>query len=94
MDIRILFMYSYGSKTTLFTLHGLDKILINVSDSGLWEMVPKGTRSLLVQPILHPSDNEIEKAEGFVLLASSMRYAYSDKDRAWTGALTNKFRGK
>lgn len=68
--------------------------LPQIEDSGLWEMVPKGTRSLLVQPILHTSDNGIEKAEGFVLLASSMRYAYSDKDRAWTGALTNKFRGK
>ncbi|KAB2600069.1 hypothetical protein D8674_010340 [Pyrus ussuriensis x Pyrus communis] len=71
--------------------------LSQIEDSGLWEMLPQGTRSLLVQPILqveHSIDNVIQKVEGFVLLASTMRYAYSDKDRAWIGALTNKFRGK
>lgn len=61
-------------------------------------MLPKGTRSVLLQPVLRapkPSDNAMElKNEGFVLLASSMRYAYSDKDRAWIGALAKKFRGK
>lgn len=59
-------------------------------------MLPQGTRSLLVQPIvqvLPSSDNEIQQSEGFVLLASSMRYAYSDKDKAWIRALANKFRG-
>ncbi|KAM2335656.1 hypothetical protein ACFX1X_013293 [Malus domestica] len=69
--------------------------LSQIEDSGLWEMLPQGTRSLLVQPILqveHSIDNAIQKVEGFVLLASTMRYAYSDKDRAWIGALTNKFR--
>ena len=58
-------------------------------------MLPKGTRSLLVQPVLHvlhPSDSGNENIQGFVLLASSMRYAYSDKDRAWTKALAKKFR--
>ncbi|KAF3433028.1 hypothetical protein FNV43_RR24130 [Rhamnella rubrinervis] len=69
-----------------------------ISDSGLWEMLPKGTRSILVQPVLqapNPSGNAMQlKNEGFVLLASSMRYAYSDKDRAWIGALAKKFRGK
>ncbi|KAL6131017.1 hypothetical protein ACLB2K_069395 [Fragaria x ananassa] len=71
--------------------------LPQIEDFGLWEMLPKGTRSLLVQPVmdvLHPSDSENEKIKGFVLLASSMRYAYSDKDRAWAGALAKKFRGK
>ncbi|KAL6127097.1 hypothetical protein ACLB2K_075140 [Fragaria x ananassa] len=61
------------------------------------EMLPKGTRSLLVQPVmdvLHPSDSGNEKIQGFVLLASSMRYAYSDKDRVWARALAKKFRGK
>lgn len=61
-------------------------------------MLPKGTRSVLVQPVLQSpnlSDNAMElKNEGFVLLASSMRYAYSDKDRAWIGALAKKFSGK
>ena len=73
------------------------KGLINILDSVLWEMLPKGTRSLLVQPVLQvpiPGANQMEKIEGFVLLASSMSYAYSDKDKAWIGALANKFGGK
>ncbi|RVW76612.1 Protein cofactor assembly of complex C subunit B CCB2, chloroplastic [Vitis vinifera] len=64
-------------------------------DSGLWEMLPKGTCSLLVQPVLQiPSQgtDEMEKIDGFVLLASSMNFAYTDKDRAWIGAVANKFR--
>ncbi|XP_015878079.3 protein COFACTOR ASSEMBLY OF COMPLEX C SUBUNIT B CCB2, chloroplastic [Ziziphus jujuba] len=67
-----------------------------ISDSELWKMLPKGSRSLLVQPVLQvptSNDNAMEKIEGFVLLASSMRYAYSEKDRAWIGALARKFRG-
>ncbi|XP_065618279.1 protein COFACTOR ASSEMBLY OF COMPLEX C SUBUNIT B CCB2, chloroplastic isoform X2 [Quercus suber] len=66
------------------------------SDSVLWEMLPKGTRSLLVEPVLQVPNsgaNQMEKIEGFVLLASGMSYAYSDKDRAWIGALANKFGG-
>lgn len=60
-------------------------------------MLPKGSSSLLVQPVLQvptSNDNAREKVEGFVLLSSSMRYAYSEKDRAWIGALARKFRGK
>ncbi|KAM4069103.1 hypothetical protein ACJW30_12G064600 [Castanea mollissima] len=66
------------------------------TDSVLWEMLPKGTRSLLVEPVLQVPNsgaNQKEKIEGFVLLASGMSYAYSDKDRAWIGALANKFGG-
>lgn len=80
-----------------FTWNSMKCFIVSVSDSGLWEMLPQGTRSLLVQPIvqvLPSSDNEVQKSEGFVLLASSMRYAYSDKDKAWIGALANKFKGK
>lgn len=67
------------------------------ADSVLWEMFPKGTCSLLVQPVLQiadPNVKEKEKTEGFVLLASSRSYAYSDKDRAWIRAIANKFRRK
>ncbi|XP_028098276.1 protein COFACTOR ASSEMBLY OF COMPLEX C SUBUNIT B CCB2, chloroplastic isoform X6 [Camellia sinensis] len=63
-------------------------------DPELWEMLPKGTRSLLVQPVPHTpkgNANQVEKKEGFVLLVSSISYAYSDKDRAWIGAVANKF---
>ncbi|CAK9136812.1 unnamed protein product [Ilex paraguariensis] len=65
------------------------------ADSDLWEMLPRGTRSVLVQPVLQTSnqrDNQVEKTEGFVLLASNIGYAYSDKDRAWIGAIANKFK--
>ncbi|GFZ15300.1 chaperone [Actinidia rufa] len=67
------------------------------ADSELWEILPEGTRSLLVQPVQQTpkgSANQEEKTEGFVILASSIDYAYSDKDRAWIGAVANKFRGK
>ncbi|KAL9163393.1 hypothetical protein ABFS82_06G037500 [Erythranthe guttata] len=66
--------------------------------SELKEMLPKGTKSLLVQPI--PRDPKVstspidEKNEGFVLLASSIDYAYTDKDKAWIAAIANKFRGR
>ncbi|KAF8379425.1 hypothetical protein HHK36_028860 [Tetracentron sinense] len=66
-------------------------------DSGLWVMLPKGTRSLLVQPVLrapNSSANETKEIEGLVMLASSMSYAYSNKDRAWIAAVANKFRGE
>uniref|UniRef100_A0A9I9ECF1 Uncharacterized protein n=1 Tax=Cucumis melo TaxID=3656 RepID=A0A9I9ECF1_CUCME len=57
-------------------------------------MLPKGTRSVLVQPVvqnLKQSGNEMEKMGGFILLASSLSYAFSDKDRAWIRALANKY---
>ncbi|PON50849.1 Cofactor assembly of complex C subunit B [Parasponia andersonii] len=68
-----------------------------ISDSGLWEVLPKGTRSLLVQPVpqvSEPSEQTVELNQGFVLLASTISYAYSEKDRAWIGALVKKFGGK
>ncbi|CAK7337201.1 unnamed protein product [Dovyalis caffra] len=67
------------------------------TESEIWEMLPKGTRSLLVEPVLQAtvqSTNVTEKNGGFILLASSIRYAYSDKDRAWIRAIENKFSSK
>lgn len=67
------------------------------TESEIWEMLPEGTRSLLVEPVLQAtvqSGNKTENNEGFILLASSIGYAYSDKDRAWIRATGNKFRGK
>ncbi|XP_022141091.1 protein COFACTOR ASSEMBLY OF COMPLEX C SUBUNIT B CCB2, chloroplastic isoform X2 [Momordica charantia] len=61
-----------------------------ISDSELWKMLPNGTRSVLVQPVKQ-SGNKMEKIGGFILLASSLSYAFSDKDRAWIRALANKF---
>ncbi|KAG8652868.1 protein COFACTOR ASSEMBLY OF COMPLEX C SUBUNIT B CCB2, chloroplastic isoform X2 [Manihot esculenta] len=70
--------------------------LPQTAESGLWEMLPKGTRSLLVEPVIQDIDqstNEMEKTVDLVLLASSIVYAYSDKDRAWIRAVANKFAG-
>ncbi|KAG8381370.1 hypothetical protein BUALT_Bualt06G0115200 [Buddleja alternifolia] len=66
------------------------------ADSELKEMVPTGTGSFLVQPILGAtklSSSQTGKSKGFVLLASSIDYAYTDKDKAWIAAIANKFRG-
>lgn len=67
---------------------------MNNPDSELKEMVPVGTKSLLVQPILGARrliSSQPEKTKGFVLLASGIDYAYTDKDRAWIAAMANKF---
>ncbi|CAI0546983.1 unnamed protein product [Linum tenue] len=66
-----------------------------VPGSELWEMLPNGTRSLLVVPVLQSRDGsgiEMIKNRGFVILASNMEYAYTEKDRAWIRAIANKFR--
>ncbi|KAL0317747.1 UNVERIFIED_CONTAM: protein COFACTOR ASSEMBLY OF COMPLEX C SUBUNIT B CCB2, chloroplastic, partial [Sesamum angustifolium] len=62
--------------------------------SELKEMVIEGTRSLLVQPIMRApslSSSQTKKSKGFLLLASSIDYAYTDKDKAWIAAIANKF---
>ncbi|TXG70855.1 hypothetical protein EZV62_005790 [Acer yangbiense] len=79
---------------------GLESFQMPVGLAGdndeVWEMLPKGTSSLFVQPLIRASDlnaKEMEKIGGFVLLASSARYAYSDKDRAWIKAVAKKIVG-
>ncbi|GMI75509.1 COFACTOR ASSEMBLY OF COMPLEX C, HIGH CHLOROPHYLL FLUORESCENCE 208 [Hibiscus trionum] len=67
------------------------------ADAEFRNILPQGTCSVLVQPMLldpNPSTNGTGNIEGFVLLASSMRYAYSEKDRAWIRAVSNKLRSK
>ncbi|KAI9077010.1 hypothetical protein K1719_028351 [Acacia pycnantha] len=64
------------------------------ADSEFQELLPKGACSLLVQPLLQvPSQtaNGPQNPEGFILLASTMTYAFSMKDRAWIAAVANKF---
>ncbi|CAH8383583.1 unnamed protein product [Eruca vesicaria subsp. sativa] len=56
-----------------------------------WDILPDGTRSVFVQPLVQ--NVESEKMDGFLLVASTAGYAYSDKDRAWIGAMADKFRG-
>lgn len=58
--------------------------------------LPKGALSMLVQPVIRVSDDAVTNSirlenEGFLLLASNVRYAYSKKDRAWIKAVANKF---
>ncbi|PNX82161.1 hypothetical protein L195_g038189, partial [Trifolium pratense] len=65
------------------------------ADSEFEDLVPKGTRSLLVQPILQVSietATDSQKPVGFILLVSTVRYAFSIKDRAWIAAVANKLR--
>uniref|UniRef100_A0A7N0RCV8 Protein COFACTOR ASSEMBLY OF COMPLEX C SUBUNIT B CCB2, chloroplastic n=1 Tax=Kalanchoe fedtschenkoi TaxID=63787 RepID=A0A7N0RCV8_KALFE len=61
-----------------------------------WKMLPKGIQSLIVQPITCASSKLGEgtvRHEGFILLASNLSYAFSEKDRAWIRAIGNKFKG-
>jgi len=70
--------------------------LMNASDSEFQDLVPIGTRCLLIQPVLqvsNESDTGLQKPGGFILLASTTRYAFSNKDKAWIAAVANKFRG-
>ncbi|KAL3647374.1 hypothetical protein CASFOL_008342 [Castilleja foliolosa] len=63
-------------------------------NSELKEMVPAGTRSLLLQPIILDAPSyQTDISKGFVLLASSIDYAFTDKDKAWISAIANKFTG-
>lgn len=57
-----------------------------------WDILPDGTRSLFMQPLVQ-NISEPQKVNGFLLVASTAGYAYSDKDRAWIGAMAEKFRG-
>ncbi|XP_057769308.1 protein COFACTOR ASSEMBLY OF COMPLEX C SUBUNIT B CCB2, chloroplastic isoform X2 [Salvia miltiorrhiza] len=64
------------------------------ADSELKEMVPVGTRSLLVQPIREAcelSSSQTGTRKGFILLASGIDYAFTDKDKAWIASIANKF---
>ncbi|KAG2384855.1 hypothetical protein LR48_Vigan10g084100 [Vigna angularis] len=66
------------------------------ADSEFQDLVPMGTRCLLIQPVLHVSNENdvgLQKPGGFILLASTTRYAFSNKDKAWIAAVANKFRG-
>ncbi|KAE9621020.1 putative cofactor assembly of complex C subunit B, CCB2/CCB4 [Lupinus albus] len=66
------------------------------ADSEFQDLVPKGTHSLLVQPMLQistQSTTDLQKPAGFILLASTVRYAFSIKDRAWIAAVADKLRG-
>ncbi|XP_047324432.1 protein COFACTOR ASSEMBLY OF COMPLEX C SUBUNIT B CCB2, chloroplastic [Impatiens glandulifera] len=69
-----------------------------LADEGLQKLLPKGIRSVFIQPVLlkaeNKGDNEVvEESKGFILLASTSAYAYRKKDREWIGAVANKFRG-
>ncbi|KAL5081134.1 hypothetical protein RYX36_009555 [Vicia faba] len=63
------------------------------ADSEFQDLVPKGARSLLVQPILQisvESATDSQTPAGFILLVSTTSYAFSIKDRAWIAAVANK----
>lgn len=65
-----------------------------ISDAQLQRILPKGACSLLVEPVFAASEsvpNIATNVEGFVLLVSSAKYAYSDRDRTWIRAIAKKF---
>ncbi|KAL9670971.1 hypothetical protein QQ045_008534 [Rhodiola kirilowii] len=66
-----------------------------LTDSERWKILPSGIQSLIVQPIVCASctpDKETVEVEGFIMLASNLSYAYSEKDKAWIRAIGNKFK--
>ncbi|XP_039119273.1 protein COFACTOR ASSEMBLY OF COMPLEX C SUBUNIT B CCB2, chloroplastic isoform X1 [Dioscorea cayenensis subsp. rotundata] len=65
-------------------------------DLQLQNMLPKGTLSLLVQPVLgavDPISDGSSTNKGIILVASNASYAYSNRDRAWIRAVASKFQG-
>ncbi|CAH9059537.1 unnamed protein product [Cuscuta epithymum] len=66
------------------------------TDSPIQELLPKGTRSLLVQPLScsHSSDKGTSKNDGFVLVASGNSFAYDSQDRGWIKAVASKFKNE
>ncbi|MQL79687.1 hypothetical protein Taro_012126 [Colocasia esculenta] len=65
-------------------------------DAQFFGMLPKGTLSVLLQPVYgayDPSGEGVGPVRGFILLASSSSYAYRDSDRAWISAVAKKFQG-
>ncbi|KAI3876171.1 hypothetical protein MKW98_029123 [Papaver atlanticum] len=67
------------------------------ADSAVWQMLPEGTHSLLVQPVpgdpISTTNETTKKIGGFILLASCMILAYSDTD-SLDSAVADKFKGK
>ncbi|XP_031494051.1 protein COFACTOR ASSEMBLY OF COMPLEX C SUBUNIT B CCB2, chloroplastic [Nymphaea colorata] len=65
-------------------------------DSEAWgALLPKGTSSFMVQPMLASSeltDDKVGGIQGFILLSSCIDYAFGEKDRAWIRAISNKFK--
>lgn len=87
----------FKKQMKMFNLCDMEDALYfpQTADAGFRDPFPRGTGSLLIQPVpqlLRPMVNE-EQTSGFVVLASSIDYAYSDKDRSWIRAIANKFGG-
>ncbi|CAO2821137.1 unnamed protein product [Amaranthus hypochondriacus] len=63
--------------------------------SVLEEAIPEETGSILIQPLrsANPKGEGKENAVGFVLVASSISYAYDEKDVMWIKAIANKLKG-
>ncbi|ESW24333.1 hypothetical protein PHAVU_004G121600 [Phaseolus vulgaris] len=89
----------FKKKIEKAALYDLKDTLYFPQDAGseFQDLVPIGTRCLLIQPVLHvsnESDTGSQNPDGFILLASTTRYAFSNKDKAWIAAVANKYRGR
>lgn len=59
-------------------------------------MLPKGSVSVLIQPILQnvkTNSGPANEVLGLVVLVSNVRYAYNERDRTWIRAIAEKFTG-
>lgn len=67
-----------------------------VEGSVLEKVIPEETGSILIQPfyITKPQDEGKKNNLGFVLVASSISYAYDGKDMLWIKAIANKLKGE
>ncbi|CAH1418158.1 unnamed protein product [Lactuca virosa] len=53
--------------------------------------IPEGAEQICSLQKISSNSADKNKITGFVLLASSISYAYNDKDRAWIAAIAKKF---
>lgn len=62
----------------------------------LEEAIPEEIGSILIQPLCtaKPLGKGKEDVAGFVLVASSISYAYDEKDALWIKSIANKFKGE
>ena len=66
-----------------------------ITGSVLEEAIPEETGSILIQPLrsTNPKSEGKENVVGFVLVGSSISYAYDEKDVLWIKAIANKLKG-
>lgn len=91
--LTILYIFGYCNTSAMIYYQ---EIYSDNADSLLWEVLPKGSVSVLIQPILQnvkTNSGPANEVLGLVVLVSNVRYAYKESDRAWIRAIAEKFTG-